>query len=337
MTRPLRTLVYGLSHEHANGKLCALRKLKDRYDVVAVYDDSSDVGRYYVDPPADPSDFRVVAKDEALALKNIDVVFVEVTNRELMSAAEIFAARGVPMHCDKPCGESMEPFRTILGKYRERNIPFQIGYMYRGNPAVRFAWDFAKAGGLGDIAFVEADMNHDYAKDGYADYISTFRGGILYNLGCHLVDLALPLVRGKFLDATPSLGEAPGDRAGAGTRGTSLLRFEGTDVLIRTAANLPCGMDGRRLRIDGTNGTIEICPIERFDGQALKLELVLKNPAGDFAAGRHTVDFGVQDDRFAPQLVELADIICGEKPNDQDYERDLKVHELTLRACGLPA
>lgn len=333
--KPLRTLVYGLSHEHANGKLCALRRLRAMYDVVGVYDDRPTAGPFYVDPSADASDFRPLTRDEALSLDGIDVVFVEVTNRELMNAAGTFAARGVPMHCDKPCGESMEPFRTILGHYRERNIPLQIGYMYRGNPAVQFAWNAAREGWLGDIGFIEADMNHDSAKDGYAEYISGFRGGILYNLGCHLVDLALPMAKGEFLGATPFLGNAPSDFAGAKTRGAAMLRFEGTDVLIRTSSRMPCGVDGRRLRVDGTNGTVEIRPIERFDGRALKLELTLKSPAGGYASGTHVVDFGVQDDRFAPQLVELAQVVSGEKPNDQDYERDLKVHELTLRACGL--
>lgn len=331
----LRTLVYGLSHEHANGKLCALRKLRDRYDVVGVYDDRPAVGIYYADPQADPSDFPAVTREEALGLGDVDVVFVEVTNRELMDVAALFAERGVAMHCDKPCGESMEPFRTILGRYRERNVPMQIGYMYRGNPAVRFAWNAVESGWLGDIVFVEADMNHDYAREGYAEYISGFRGGLLYNLGCHLVDLAFPMARGRFLGATPFLGDAPGDFAGAKTRGAAMLRFEGTDVLIRTSSHMPCGIDGRRLRVDGTNGSLEIRPIERFDGRPLTLEIVLKNPAGGFSPGVHTVDFGVQDDRFAPQLMDLAEILSGEKPNDQDYERDLRVHELTLKACGL--
>lgn len=331
----LRTLVYGLSHEHANGKLCALRKLRDLYDVVGVYDDRPTVGNYYVDPQADPSDFPAVTREEALGLEDIDVVFVEVTNRELMDAAALFAERGVAMHCDKPCGESMEPFRTILGQCRERNVPMQIGYMYRGNPAVRFTWNAVKAGWLGDIVFIEADMNHDYAKEGYAQYISGFKGGLLYNLGCHLVDLTLPAARGRFIGATPFLGDAPGDFANAKTRGAAMLRFEGTDVLIRTSSHMPCGIDGRRLRVDGTNGSIEIRPIERFDGKPLTLEIVLKNPAGGFSSGVHTVDFGIQDDRYAPQLIDLADVLLGKKPNDQDYERDLKVHEITLQACGL--
>ena len=66
------------------------------------------------------------------------------------------------MHCDKPCGEEMEPYRSVVEMCRAKNVPFQIGYMYRGNPEVKFIWDFVAKGGLGEVAFVEADMNHDY-------------------------------------------------------------------------------------------------------------------------------------------------------------------------------
>jgi hypothetical protein len=98
---------------------------------------------------------------------------------------------------------------------------------------------------------------------------------------------------------------------------------------------MPCGIDGRRLRVDGTNGTIELRPIERFDGQSLKLEMVLKNPAGGYGAGCNVMDFGVLVDRYRDQLEDLARIVRGEKENDQDYGYDLLVHETTLKACGI--
>ena len=44
--------------------------------------------------------------------------------------------------------------------------------------------------------------------------------------------------------------------------------------------------------------------------------------------------FGVQTDRYAAQLLDLAEIVRGEKANDQDYDRDLKVHEILMEACG---
>ena len=60
--------------------------------------------------------------------------------------------------------------------------------------------------------------------------------------------------------------------------------------------------------------------------------MTLQNPAGGYAAGRHEIDFGVQTDRYAGQLAELAEIVRGERPNDpSQYDHDLKVHEMTLR------
>ncbi len=341
--RRLRTLFYGVTHEHACGKFETLKRLSDDFEVVALVDDRPrgtvcsrneklDVEQAVRDG------FRVVSEAEAETLLDgggIDVAFVETANADLMEVAAKFVARGIPLHCDKPCGEAPEPYRSLVEKCRAANLPFQIGYMYRGNPAIRFAWQFVADGGLGDVAFIEADMNHDYGEPNYPDYIASFKGGILYNLGCHLVDMVLPLVRGELRAAHPFFGDAPGDPAGSRTAGAAFLRFAGTDVLLRTSSRMPGGILCRRLRVDGTNGTLDLCPIERFDGGELKLTLLLKAAAGGYASGRHEVSFGVQADRYAPQLKELAAIVRGERPNGQDYDRDLRVHELTLKACGL--
>ena len=337
MKRRLRTLFYGVTHEHAAGKLRTLAKMSDVFELVAVVDDRASAAPYFVDDAADLTGLPLVSESEAWTVGDVDVAFVETTNRNLMSVAARFAERGIPMHCDKPCGEELEPYRSLVAACRTRNLPFQIGYMYRGNPALRFAWKAVREGWLGDVSFVEADMNHDYGSAGYERYIGSFKGGILYNLGCHLVDMVVPFARGRFLSAVPLIGDAPGDPPGSRTNGASLLRFEGTDVLIRTCSHMPGGFLCRRLRVDGTNGTLEIRPIERFDGKSLKLRLTLKRGAGECAPGEHEIDFGVQDDRYGVQLGELAAIVSGERPNDQDYDRDLLVHSLTLSACGLRA
>ena len=333
--KKLRTLFYGMTHEHAPGKLQTLMRLKDKFDVVAVVDDRKVASLHFQDDTSWPEGFRTVSPEEAFDIPDIDVAFVEVTNADLMPIAAKFAERGVAMHCDKPCGEAMEPYRTILETCRAKNVPFQIGYMYRGNPALQFAWKAVRSGMLGEIAFVETDMNHDYGSEGYEKYIATFKGGILYNLGCHLVDMVLPMVKGELKGVVPMIGDAPGDPKGSRTNGAAVLRFEGTDVLIRTSSHMPGGILRRRLRIDGTNGTLEIRPIERFDGQNLTLEMTLKVASGGYGAGTHVLDFGVLTDRYAAQLEDLAAIVRGDKPNDQDYDHDLRVHEVTLKACGV--
>jgi len=331
MKSPLRVLFYGMTHEHAAGKLATLRGLREDFEVVAVVDDRPRGTPHFIDPacPVDVSGFRIVTEREADAITDIDVAFIETANADLMEIAAKFASRGIPMHCDKPCGESMEPYRTLLEECRADSLPFQIGYMYRGNPAVRWIWDNVAKGIIGNVAFVEADMNHDYGSAGYAEYLSSFKGGILYNLGCHLVDMVLPLVRGELFEAHPFVGPAPGDPPWAKTYGAAFLRFGGTDAVVRTSSHMPGALMTRRLRIDGTLGTIDLCPIERFDGESVKLTLTRKGEKPQEVA------FGVQTDRYAVQLIELAAIVRGEKPNDQNYDRDIKVHETTLRMCEL--
>ena len=331
MKRPLRALFYGQTHEHAPGKLETLKKMRDEYEIVAIVDDLPRCSPMYRDQAWDTADYRIVSEADAWRDPDIDVGFVEVTNCDLMGVAAQFAARGIPMHCDKPCGEDFEAYRRVVEACRAKGIPFQIGYMYRANPAIRFVWDFVRAGHLGKVGFIEADMNHAYNHDNYAEYMQTFEGGILYSLGCHLVDMIEPMVKGDPVRVTRVLKSAFGYPPGGRTDGTALLEFPETTVLIRTACEMPGGILCRRLRVDGTNGTIDLCPIERFDGEELTLMLSLREAAGGYAAGRQVLRFGVQTDRYEAQLRELAAVVRGERPNDQDYDRDLRVHALTLR------
>ncbi|MBO7721404.1 MAG: Gfo/Idh/MocA family oxidoreductase [Kiritimatiellae bacterium] len=334
--QPLKTLFYGITHEHAPGKLETLKRMRDDFEIVAIVDDSPRKSPMYRDQVWDPAGYRIVSEAEAFDMPGVEVVFVEVTNRDLMEVAGAVADRGLPMHCDKPCGEDFAAYRAVVEKCRARNIPMQIGYMYRANPAVQFCQKAVRAGWLGEIGFIEADMNHAYNHDNYAEYMSTFEGGILYSLGCHLVDMIEPLVKGELLRASSVVRPAPFDPPGSRTSGAALLEFPSTEALIRTSSQMPGGILARRLRIDGSNGTIDLCPIERFDGGNLRLAMTLQKPAGGYAAGSHVIDFGALSDRYADQLRELAQTVRGEIPNDPaGYDRDLRVHRWVLKMCGL--
>lgn len=325
MSRRLKTLFYGVTHEHAFGKFETLKRLSDDFEIVGVVDDRPRGTMRFLDQRLDVEQivrdgFRVLSEERARELTDIDVVVIETANGDLMEIAALYASRGVPMHCDKPCGESLEPYRAILWACKARRLPFQIGYMYRGNPAIQWIGRQVQEGRLGEVRFIEADMNHDYQSDGYEAYIGSFRGGILYNLGCHLVDLVCPFVSGQTLRTVHPFLD--------GTRAAAYLRFDQTDVMLRASAYLPGGLLARRLRVDGTKGTIDLCPIERFDGKPLSLTWTDKT-------GVRVQTFGVQTDRYACQLLDLAAVVRGEKPNDQDYDRDFRAHELTLLACGI--
>ena len=332
--KKVRVVQWGMCHEHADGKFKSVKKLPDDYELVGIIDDRESK------TPREDRDFKVfdgvprMTPEQLWADKSIQCVFVEVTNDDLIPIAWKVAKHGLAMHLDKPCGQNFAQFEALMKFCEARGIPVQIGYMFRVNPAIKFATKAVKEGWLGDIISVEADMYHDYGSKNYNAYIASFKGGIMYNLGCHLVDFILPMMPGMPTKAHVVRLPAPGDPDNAGTNCVSVLEWPHATVTVRSSRHAACS--NRWLRIQGTKGAIDLRPIERFDGKPTKLEMRLKFDVPGYKKGTHVVDCGIQKDRYADQLKELADIVRGRRPNPPgQYDHDVAVHKATLMACGM--
>ena len=332
--KKVRVVQWGMCHEHADGKFKSVKKLPDDYELVGIIDDRESK------TPREDRDFKVfdgvprMTPEQLWADKSIQCVFVEVTNDDLIPIAWKVAKHGLAMHLDKPCGQNLKKFEALMDFCKARGIPVQIGYMFRVNPAIKFATKAVKEGWLGDIISVEADMYHDYGSKNYNAYIASFKGGIMYNLGCHLVDFILPMMPGMPTKAHVVHLPAPGDPDNAGTNCVSVLEWPHATVTVRSSRHAACS--NRWLRIQGTKGAIDLRPIERFDGKPTKLEMRLKFDVPGYKKGTHVVDCGIQKDRYADQLKELADIVRGRRPNPPgQYDHDVAVHKATLMACGM--
>ena len=332
--KKVRVVQWGMCHEHADGKFKSVKKLPDDYELVGIIDDRESK------TPREDRDFKVfdgvprMTPEQLWADKSIQCVFVEVTNDDLIPIAWKVAKHGLAMHLDKPCGQNLKKFEALMDFCKARGIPVQIGYMFRVNPAIKFATKAVKEGWLGDIISVEADMYHDYGSKNYNAYIASFKGGIMYNLGCHLVDFILPMMPGMPTKAHVVRLPAPGDPDNAGTNCVSVLEWPHATVTVRSSRHAACS--NRWLRIQGTKGAIDLRPIERFDGKPTKLEMRLKFDVPGYKKGTHVIDCGIQKDRYADQLKELADIVRGRRPNPPgQYDHDVAVHKATLMACGM--
>ena len=332
--KKVRVVQWGMCHEHADGKFKSVKKLPDDYELVGIIDDRASK------TPREDRDFKVfdgvprMTPEQLWADKSIQCVFVEVTNDDLIPIAWKVAKHGLAMHLDKPCGQNLKKFEALMDFCKARGIPVQIGYMFRVNPAIKFATKAVKEGWLGDIISVEADMYHDYGSKNYNAYIASFMGCIMYNLGCHLVDFILPMMPGMPTKAHVVRLPAPGDPDNAGTNCVSVLEWPHATVTVRSSRHAACS--NRWLRIQGTKGAIDLRPIERFDGKPTKLEMRLKFDVPGYKKGTHVVDCGIQKDRYADQLKELADIVRGRRPNPPgQYDHDVAVHRVTLMACGM--
>lgn len=148
----------GAGHGHAAGKLSALRKLTDRFDVVGVVEPNAEQ-RARVENTSAYAGLRWITEEELLATPGLKAVAVETEVRDLVPTAARCVAAGMHVHLDKPAGESLTRFRELLDAAKEKGVIVQMGYMFRSNPAFQFLYRAVREGWLGSVFEVHAVMS----------------------------------------------------------------------------------------------------------------------------------------------------------------------------------
>lgn len=331
--KKLRIIQIGMTHEHADGKIGALKLLPDIFEVVGIVDDSAfNTPKRYTFTPVF-NEYRHLTFDEAFAMSDIDAAIVEVPNLELVPTAFRCLEKNWPIHLDKPAGESIEPYQKLLAGYKAKNLPLQMGYMFRGNPAFKFVQKLVRNDILGEIFEIDMDMHHGYGGDEYQEYIGKFTGGIMFNLGCHMIDFVCSIM-GEPERVEHFLLSTPEDKP-VHNNTMAVLQYPHATVALRACSRFPVGNTTRRgLKIVGTKGYVEFSPLERYDGKSISITLALRKDNEFYPAGINTIDFLPQKNRYTDQLTEFAEIIQGKMANPYTYEHDLLVHKITLAASG---
>ncbi len=320
----------GVGHEHASGKMDALRNLPEFYEVVGVVEEANPgwrSDRAYEGVPR-------MTEEQLLDTPGLQAVAVETNMPELAETAIRCMERGLHMHLDKPGGETLEPFARLLDGCRARGLAIQLGYMYRTNPAIRLCLKALREGWLGDVFEVHAVMSR-YDDDGYRRFLAGYPGGAMYNFGSHLVDLTVAVLGRP--DNVVSFQRATRDD-GLMDNGLAVLEYPRATATIRAAIVEVDGMRHRRLIVCGTKGTAEIYPLEHpwdhYGRDPLHVRLTLLEGNTEYPAGTHLVDVGVMNGRYEDQLIELARVIQGEIENPYSYEHELLTQEVLLAAAG---
>ena len=330
----LNIIQIGICHEHAYGKFASMKKRPDLFNILGYVDE-----RDFCKTPRltqffnenHYADYRKFTLDEALNYPGLEAVTVEVPNNDLVTVALKCMEHNLPMHMDKPAGEDLALYKKLLDGCKAKNLPFQMGYMFRGNPAFQFCIRAIREKLIGDVFEIEADMNHCYGNEIYQEYLGKFPGGIMFNLGCHLIDFVAAAM-GRPDNVTSFLKSAPGYSDSIRNNCMAVLEYPHALVTLRSCSKDVCGNGGRTMRIAGTKGTVKFNPIERFDGKSVEIELTMSEDNGLFPKGVHTLRFPPQRDRYEVQLAELAQVIRGEAQSTYSYEHDYLVHEVTLAA-----
>ena len=324
----------GVCHEHASGKIEALRKLPDLYEIVGIVDDRKSTAAKRAGDDLRPyKGLTWMTEEELFRVPGLQAVAVEVPNADLVPTAIRCMQHNLSMHMDKPGGEDLALFEELLTGCEQRKLAFQMGYMFRGHPAFQFCKKAIRQQWLGDIFEIQADMSHDYGGASYQEYISHFKGGIMFNLGCHHFDFIVSVL-GAPQRITPFLGSTQGASSNAKNNTMAILEYPHALVSVSACDIKVNGIARRSLRINGSKGSIELSPLERLDGKPVQLQLILKEGNSQYAAGTHTIDCGIQTDRYTDQFIELAKIIKGEMENPYTCRHDYLTQKVTLAASG---
>ena len=354
--RRARVVHWGVIHNHSRGKWDAVRLLKDDYELVGWVDDRASTAMRMSEPKIDVyTNYPCFTPQQVFDEVKPDLIVVETANSDLVEVSTEIARHGIPMHMDKPLGTDQEGYRRMSAICEARGVPLQIGYMFRSNEAINKMVELAKGGVLGEIYSIEADLDHSYGYPKYPVYASHYPGGTAYLLACHAIEWAMPIFDDDIPLRTYSIIKpAPGDPEWAKTHSLTIMEYPRANVVIRVCSRgtQPC----RHIRIDGTDGSMELEPVEDFrtvkhttglneDGLSrvdkLEIRMFLKKAndkarALGFREGINRLSFKAPQDRYAGQLRELARILRGEIPNPPGlYLHDLKVHKVSLDACNL--
>jgi len=310
----LRIGQIGTEHAHAAGKMEAMRSLTDLWEVVGVTG------------PKGYDGVKSMSVEELLAVPELKAVAVETTLEASCAMARRCIEAGKHVHLDKPGAVDHAEFKAMRLEAEKRGLTVQMGYMLRYNPAFELLFHAVNEGWLGQITEIDAAMGK-LADPGTRAKIGALEGGGLFELGCHIIDATLTIL-GKPASVTPF--STPTSDDGVKDNQMAVLSYPNATAVIRCNHADPFGGPRRRFSVTGTEGTLEILPLESG-----KVTLSLTKSRGAYKKGTQTFQMEVPKGRYDAEFIDLAKIVRREKKLAWDAAHDIAVHETVMRAAGI--
>ena len=339
--RKIKIAQIGAGHDHAASAIKTLQLLSDVYELVGyavVPEDSLNLERHSFE--GNKKFYEGVPQltvDEILNYEGLDAVCIETEDRALTKYALMAAEKGLHIQMDKPGGVSDEEFDKLIDLVSEKKLVLHTGYMYRYNPAVLKLKEEIKAGKFGEIISVEAQMNCIHKLD-KRNWLGNYPGGMLYFLGCHMIDMVYSIM-GEPLDVIPLSCSSGVEGAIGQDFGMVAFKYKTGISFAKSTAIEIGGYERRQLVIVGTKGTAELGPFEWpdysekgiFSPQITTVREAFEHE-WDKKGERHN---SAVHGRYEAMFRAFADYVNGEKQNPVSYEYERKLHKLVLKCCGV--
>jgi predicted dehydrogenase len=209
----------------------------------------------------------------------------------------------------------------------------QLGYQFRFAPAFEFVADWARSGRLGRVFQVRASLpTSQKVHRRWYPYVSRAPGGVLFELGSHLIDLVVAIL-GRPTRATSVLRSDFREFAAPpfADNAVAVLEFDGALAIVDASVPHVQGAPLRHFSVHGTEGAVVLEPVE-----PPRLRLCLARPRDGYEQGWQDVAL---DDRprFVGDVDEFVAVASGARRPRYSFAHDLLAHETLLRACGVYA
>ena len=304
--------------------MSALRSLSDLFEVVGLVEPDPE-RRKSAEKSAIYAGLSILTEEELLSMPNLAAVAVETDIAQSAATALRCLRAGKHVHLDKPGALDHDSFKKMRTEAQERGLTVQMGYMLRYNPAFEFLFRAVREGWLGEITEIDAAMGK-LADDRTRSTLRSLPGGGMFELACHVIDAVVTLLgRPDSVHATST----PTWTDGMKDNQTALLQYAKATAVIRCNHADPFGGPRRRFMVAGTEGVIDIQPLESG-----KFSLSLTSAREKWKKGTQTVTLPVPQGRYDREFMDLAEIIQGRKKLFWDASHDISVHETVMLASG---
>jgi predicted dehydrogenase len=317
----------GTAHAHAAGKMATLRKLSNDYEVVGIVEPDPDRQKEAKDRSAYRG-LNWISEEQLLNTPGLRAVAVETEIPELVPTGMRCVSAGMHIHLDKPAGLSLTAFKKLLGEASRRRLTVQMGYMFRHNPAFKFCFQAVQEGWLGDVFEVDGVISKTIDAQ-HRKKLAVYPGS-MFELGCHLID-AMVKVLGRPDKVTGFTRRTRPQQDSLADNQLAVLAYAESTATIRSALVEVAGQKRRQFVVCGERGTVDIRPLE-----PPRLLFAADRSLQKYKKGYQEVTLPPMPGRYDDQLIELAQIIRGQKESEYPPEHDLAVHEAVLKASEAP-
>ena len=316
----LRIGFLGMAHSHAAGKLSAAQSSAE-WELIGICEENAALRERF-----QKQGVRILSQEDLF--REAQVIAVESAVRDHYRHAKAALTAGKHVHVEKPPATTLAEFKELQALAHQNNRLMQMGYMWRYNPGIAKIIEAVREGWLGDVTAVRCSMNSLYNTPASRAEVAAFRGGGMFELGCHLIDVVVRLL-GRPVKITPTLRTH--GRFDDTLADNAVALFEYPRALATVSINLlqPNAHTRRFFEVIGTNGTALLQPIEP---PTLQLDLI--KSAGPYAAKPQSVPLPKYQ-RYVPEFADLADALRAGRPLAVTPETDLLVHECVLKACEM--